>query len=145
MAVITDAWRDLVLGHHLVIHAGQEFLLVIEELLNCRRLEATLRALLVSDRFEFVADTLLENLQTVLGILEVELGQVRNWSNCNQYSVVLDFCRLGSERCDHGNPLSGAKWTQRLVFDVSPLKNDGAALGSSHIFSWQCNQSLLTI
>lgn len=80
---------------------------------------------------ELGAETLLQNLESILCVLGVQLGEVADTANASEEGLVADKGGLGSESCDHCNAFTTAKCLEGLVVDVSSLHNNGSTLDKS--------------
>jgi hypothetical protein len=129
MAVVGVTLDDLAFFDDLVIHACQEFFLLLDEFLHSASVKATTSTFLFTHSLQLFANTLLKHLQTVFTVLIVQLWKIRYCTNSREDSVVFDGGRLGTERGNHGDAFSGTESTESLMFDVSALENNSTALG----------------
>lgn len=75
-----------------------------------------------------MADALLEDLESVLSVLVVEGGEVRDTTDTGQDSLILGERVPGTEGSDHGDALTAAKGLKGLMLDVTALHDNSSSL-----------------
>lgn len=128
MAVIDNAFLDLLIVHNFLIHMLQERNLFANEVFGATCVKVTPSPLAVAHISVHVSQPVLQYLESILGELLVELSKVRNWAHRGENRVVFGSSVTRAERCNHGNSLSGTQCTQCLVLNVSTLEDYGRTL-----------------
>jgi hypothetical protein len=129
--LINESNGNLILFDNLAVGMVEEALLVAQELLE--RLGVELRAGILGclQLLEFGSEAFLHYLKAILSKLGVEMLKVRNWSDCGQYSVVLEMWVAWAKRSDCRDTLLGTKCAKSLMVDVTTLENYCASLRPS--------------
>jgi hypothetical protein len=70
---------------------------------------------------ELIPYPFLQNLQSILTILHIQLWKMTDRPHTDENSLVLDESGLGPERCYHCDSLGTAARFEGLVFDVPAL------------------------
>lgn len=134
VAIIDAPHDDELLLHHLLVHVRQELLLLLDEILHRFHVELLAVALVLAEAAQLGAHALLEDLETVLAVLGVQLREVGDGADGGEDGVVGEVGAAGAEGGHHRDALGGPEGTQGLVFDVAALQDDGAAhLRAAHL------------
>ena len=89
VTVINHALGDLVIVHNLLVHVLEELDLLTDKLLCSRRVVLALGTLLVTHVAIYVPKAVLQDLESILGELQVQLAQIRNRSDRCEDCVIL--------------------------------------------------------
>lgn len=96
-------------------------LLLPQKLLHPLRIKLQQRPLPLPHLPELIPYPFLQNLQSILTILHIQLRKMTDRPHTDENSLVLDKSGLGPEGCYHCDSLGAAARFEGLVFDVPAL------------------------